>query len=174
MIVSGVDESNVHAEDPAILAKTLAQLKCRAVAGEHRDALVIGCDSVLDFEGEIFGKPADQAAAESRWRRMRGKSGVLHTGHCVAFEGHEISRAVATAVHFANLSDVEISAYVATGEPLHVAGAFTVDGLGGAFVSGIEGDHHNVVGLSLPTLRLMLHDLDIVWTDLWESGTGAT
>jgi septum formation protein len=99
---------------------------------------------------------------------MRGRSGVLHTGHCVRRGPAEFLETAATVVHFAQVTDAEIDAYVATGEPLHVAGAFTIDGLGGAFVSGIEGDHHNVVGLSLPLLRLLVGDLGIAWTDLWE------
>lgn len=168
VIVSGVDESRVDDPDPAVLASRLAQLKCRAVAaGLSDDVLVIGCDSVLALGGDILGKPADAAEAADRWQRMRGRSGVLHTGHCVTFAGRELTRDAATTVHFADLSDAEIDAYVATGEPLHVAGAFTVDGLGGPFVDRIEGDHHNVVGLSLPLLRTMLLDLGIAWPSLW-------
>jgi septum formation protein len=116
----------------------------------------------------VHGKPADPAEAIARWRAMRGRSGVLHTGHCViAPGGREVLRAAATTVHFADLTDHEIEAYVATGEPLQVAGAFTVDGLGGAFVRGIEGDHHNVVGISLPLLREMFAELDVAWVSLW-------
>lgn len=168
VIVSGVDEDQINSTDAANLAAALAQLKCRAVA-EIADAedLVIGCDSVLAFEGEIFGKPADAQEAIARWRRMRGRSGVLHTGHCVRRRNREFIDTASTTVHFANISDIEIEAYVATGEPLLVAGAFTIDGLGGAFITGIEGDHHNVVGISLPLLRRLIADLDIVWTDLW-------
>ena len=168
VIVSGVDEDLITSPDPANLAGALAQLKCRAVAGQvGPDALVIGCDSVLAFEGEIFGKPRSPAEATARWRRMRGRSGVLHTGHCVRRGDEEFLETASTIVHFADVTDAEIDAYVATGEPLHVAGAFTIDGLGGAFITGIEGDHHNVVGLSLPVLRLLVADLDIAWTDLW-------
>jgi septum formation protein len=102
---------------------------------------------------------------------MRGRTGVLHTGHClVPLPGsdHEVVRAAATTVHFAAVTDTEIDAYVATGEPLQVAGAFTVDGLGGPFVTGLEGDYHNVVGLSLPVLREMFAELGVRWTDLWQ------
>ena len=135
-----------------------------------RDGWVLGCDSVLALDGDILGKPTDAADAVRRWQRMRGRSGVLHTGHLLVdlASGTEVSRSVATTVHFAAVSDAEIEAYVATGEPLQVAGAFTVDGLGGAFVTGIEGDHHNVVGLSLPVLREMFADLGVRWTDLWD------
>lgn len=169
VVVSGVDESQVRTHDAANLAAALAQLKCRAVASTiaDPDALVVGCDSVLAFEGEILGKPGDAATARARWRRMRGRSGVLHTGHCVRRGGREVVDSASTVVHFADVSDAEIDAYVATGEPLHVAGAFTIDGLGGAFVRGIEGDPHTVVGISLPLLRDLVADLDVVWTDLW-------
>ena len=167
--VSGVDEEQMSSHDPANLASALAQMKCRAVAArlEDPDALVIGCDSVLAFEGEILGKPADTREATGRWRRMRGSSGVLHTGHCVRRGSQEFVESAATIVHFAYVSDAEIDAYVATGEPLQVAGAFTIDGLGGAFIRGIEGDHHTVVGVSLPLLRDLVGDLGIRWTDLW-------
>lgn len=170
VIVSGVNEDQITSTDAANLAAALAQMKCRAVAEQiEADALVIGCDSVLAFEGEIFGKPAGPVEAAGRWRRMRGRSGVLHTGHCVRRNREEFVETASTIVHFADISDAEIAAYVATGEPLNVAGAFTIDGLGGAFVTGIEGDHHNVVGLSLPLLRDLVGDLGITWTDLWSS-----
>jgi len=171
VIASGVDESTVQDSDSARLAIALAELKCRAVAAQNPAALTIGCDSVLEFGGDIFGKPVDAANAVVRWKRMRGNKGVLHTGHCVRLNEHEVSRCAATIVHFADLNDAEIDAYVATGEPLHVAGAFTIDGLGGPFVTGIEGDHHNVVGLSLPVLREMFADLEIAWTDVWQPTT---
>jgi septum formation protein len=131
---------------------------------------------MLSLDREVLGKPADAADAVRRWRRMRGRTGVLHTGHClVDLEGgRQATRPVATTVEFADLSDEEIDAYVATGEPLQVAGAFTVDGLGGAFVRAIEGDHHNVVGVSLPALREMVADLGGRWTDLWASDPGVS
>jgi septum formation protein len=170
VVVSGVDEDRITSTDAGNLAAALAQLKCRAVAERlgDDDALVIGCDSVLALDGDILGKPDGPADAVARWRRMRGRSGVLHTGHCVRRGSDEFLETASTIVHFAQVTDAEIDAYVATGEPLHVAGAFTIDGLGGAFVSSIEGDHHNVVGLSLPLLRLLVGDLGIAWTDLWE------
>jgi len=168
VIVSGVDEDQVRTPDPANLAAALAQLKCRAVAAQvEPEALVIGCDSVLFFDGEILGKPVGPIEAAGRWRRMRGRSGVLHTGHCVRHGGEEFVESAATVVHFADITDAEIDAYVATGEPLHVAGAFTIDGYGGAFIRAIEGDHHNVVGLSLPLLRELVGDLGISWPSLW-------
>lgn len=172
VIVSGVDESRLDGLPPEELALQLAELKCAAVAdrdGVPEGALVLGCDSVLDLAGEALGKPADADDAVRRWRAMRGRSGVLHTGHCLrdTATGHVAAAVGSTTVHFADVTDDEIAAYVATGEPLHVAGAFTVDGLGGAFVTGIEGDHHNVVGLSLPLLRDLVAELGHAWPDLW-------
>ena len=175
VIVSGVDESQLQHEDPARLALDLARLKARAVAdtldrGEGGSAWVIGCDSVLDLDGQIHGKPADADEARSRWRLMRGRNGVLHTGHCLieTSSGREVARSADTVVHFAEIADEEIEAYVDTGEPLKVAGAFTLDGLGGAFVRGIDGDPHTVVGIGLPLLREMFAELGVRWTDLWE------
>ncbi|MFC5727754.1 MULTISPECIES: Maf family protein [Nocardioides] len=172
VIVSGVDESQVAGVPPAELALRLAELKCSAVAGRPEvplDALVLGCDSVLELDGEALGKPADADDAVRRWHAMRGRSGVLHTGHCLrdVAADQQSAATASTVVHFADLDDDEIEAYVATGEPLHVAGAFTVDGLGGGFVTGIEGDHHNVVGVSLPLLRGLVRELGHRWTDLW-------
>jgi len=169
VIVSGVDEDGVEAEDVASLALKLAQLKAVAVAAHQPRALVIGCDSVLEFEGQPLGKPADPAEAIERWQRMRGKAGVLHTGHCVIDTHREVwlGRSAATQVRFAAVDDDEIEAYVASGEPLAVAGAFTIDGLGSAYVSGISGDPHNVVGISVPLLRLMFDELGFVWHEFW-------
>jgi septum formation protein len=169
VVVSGVDETVVAETDPGTLALVLARAKAQAVATREADTLVLGCDSVLDLDGEALGKPLDAEDASRRWRRMRGRSGVLRTGHHLVdtTTGRSAEATASTVVHFADLSDDEIAAYVATGEPLAVAGAFTVDGLGGAFVRGIEGDHHNVVGLSLPVLREMFAELGTPWTDLW-------
>ena len=178
VIVSGVDEDGVHADRVAELVRTLAQLKAEAVHsevdGRSTDVLVIGCDSLLELDGTGHGKPRSAAEAVERWRRMSGRTGVLHTGHHVIRTRGEqtVSRSevASTTVHFARLSEPEIAAYVASGEPLQVAGAFTIDGRGGPFVSRIEGDHHNVVGISLPLLRLMLADLGVAWTSLWPNG----
>jgi len=172
VIVSGVDESQLDGLLPAELALQLAELKCAAVAGRDDlppGALVLGCDSVLELDGQALGKPDDAEQATARWRQMRGRSGVLHSGHCLrdTGDGRTAAATASTVVHFADVDDDEIAAYVASGEPLNVAGAFTIDGLGGAFVSGIEGDHHTVVGLSLPLLRDLLAELGHRWTDLW-------
>jgi septum formation protein len=168
--VSGVDEKAVEVTEPSSYALKLAQLKAIAVAADHPRSLVIGCDSVLELDGQVLGKPAGADDAVARWQRMRGRAGVLHTGHCVVDTHREVwlGRAAATQVRFAQVSDDEIAAYVATGEPLQVAGAFTIDGLGGAFVSGITGDPHNVVGISVPLLRLMFDELGFEWTDFWK------
>jgi septum formation protein len=172
VVVSGVDEDGVDAPNAAALALKLAQLKAVAVAADQPRALVIGCDSVLEFEGRVHGKPVDAVDAVDRWQRMRGGSGVLHTGHCVVDTHREvwIGRSAATQVRFAEIDDEEIEAYVATGEPLRVAGGFTIDGLGSAYVSGISGDPHNVVGISVPLLRLMFDELGFVWHEFWHDG----
>lgn len=172
VVVSGVDESQVDGLPPAELALQLAELKSAAVVARDDlpgQALVLGCDSVLELDGEALGKPSDADEARQRWRRMRGRVGVLHTGHALCdTETARVAAATAsTKVYFAEVSEEEIDAYVATGEPLHVAGAFTIDGLGGAFVTKIDGDHHNVVGLSLPLLRDLLAELGHQWTALW-------
>jgi len=176
VIVSGVDESQVDGLPPAELALQLAELKCAAVAARAEvkgDAVVLGCDSVLELDGQSLGKPDDAADAIARWQAMRGRTGILHTGHAMhdTASGQTAAATASTVVHFADLSDAEIEAYVATGEPLNVAGAFTVDGLGGAFVTGIEGDHHNVVGVSLPLVRELLAELGHSWTELWADST---
>ncbi len=170
VIVSGVDESDVTGPAGDVAAE-LARRKARVVAGraDVAGALVLGCDSVLEFDGAVYGKPVDAEDATARWKRMRGRSGVLHTGHHLidTRTGAEAAAVADTLVHFADVSDAEIAAYVATGEPLRVAGAFTIDGLGGWFVAAIEGDHGTVVGLSLPLLRELLADLGVAVADLW-------
>ncbi|MQS06231.1 nucleoside triphosphate pyrophosphatase [Streptomyces alkaliphilus] len=172
VIVSGVDEEAVEAPTPQALALVLAEAKAAAVAArpEAADALVIGCDSVLEFEGVARGKPADASAAIARWKAMRGRSGVLLTGHCVidTASGERVSAVGSTVVRFGEPDDAEIAAYVATGEPLHVAGAFTLDGLGAPFVEGVDGDPGNVIGLSMPLLRRLLGALGVGVTSLWK------
>jgi septum formation protein len=194
VLVSGVDEDAVlerararyGALEPVDAVLVLANAKADDVAARLEDGetppdldgdlpedlLVLGCDSLLDLDGEAFGKPRDADDAVGRWRRMRGRSGLLHTGHWLVDLRPDAPAATlgatsTTVVHFADVSDAEIEAYVATGEPLAVAGAFTVDGRGGAFVRGIEGDHHGVVGLSLPVLRDLLLQVELSVTDLW-------
>ncbi len=168
VIVSGVDE-DAATGTPGQVALSLARHKAEAVALRVADpaAIVIGCDSVLDLDGEPLGKPADSADAIRRWRRMRRRTGALVTGHCV-IRGERRAQAVArTTVRFGDPTDAEIDAYVATGEPLRVAGAFTIDGLGGWFVDSVDGDPGTVTGLSLPLLRLLLLEVGTSVTDLW-------
>ncbi|GAA0580382.1 Maf family protein [Streptomyces crystallinus] len=171
VIVSGVDEDALTAPTPGELALVLAEAKADAVAArpEAAGALLIGCDSVLELDGEALGKPADAEEATARWKSMRGRSGVLRTGHCVidTADGRRASATASTTVRFGEPSDAEIAAYVASGEPLHVAGAFTLDGRSAPFVNGIDGDPGNVIGLSLPLLRTLLAELGIGITDLW-------
>ncbi|MGW3897870.1 Maf family protein [Micromonospora profundi] len=153
--------------DPGLSAS--ASTSTSTSTSTNQRTLVIGCDSVLAFDGEILGKPADPADATRRWQRMRGRSGVLHSGHCLIdmAAGRRAEAVASTTVHFADISDDEIAAYVASGEPLAVAGAFTIDGLGGPFVERIEGDPGTVVGLSMPLLRRLLAELGLQITDLW-------
>ncbi|MFI1827209.1 Maf family protein [Streptomyces sp. NPDC020412] len=171
VIVSGVDEDALSAPTPGELALVLAEEKAAVVAAlpHVTDALVIGCDSVLDLDGEALGKPADAEEATARWKAMRGRSGVLRTGHCITdtTSGRIASATASTTVHFGEPTDAEIAAYVATGEPLHVAGAFTLNGRSGPFIDGIEGDHGNVIGISLPLVRTLLAELGHSVTDFW-------
>jgi septum formation protein len=169
VIVSGVDETRFSAGTPAELAGQLATAKAGAVASRLDDGLVIGCDSLLNLDGRALGKPGSAAEAVQRWRDMSGRTGTLVTGHCVidAGTGRQAAAVAATTVRFGTPSEQEIAAYVATGEPLAVAGAFTIDGRGGWFVEGIDGDHGNVLGISLPVLRRLLSELGFGVTRLW-------
>ena len=171
VVVSGVDETPPSAASTAEVVAVLARRKATAVAAQCADAVVIGCDSLLDVDGQALGKPGSAAAAVSLWRRLRGREGTLQTGHCLIDTGSGASaEAVAsTVVRFGTPSDDEVNAYVATGEPLSVAGGFTIEGYGAPFVEGIEGDAGNVIGLSLPLLRSLLGDLGVAMTSLWVS-----
>lgn len=171
---------------PAETASLLASLKARAVAEELaaegvRDALVLGCDSVFEFEGRAYGKPHTAENARERITAMSGHHGTLHTGHAlVDLRGLEagaelsaglpaVSELRSAVVHFDELSPAEVDAYIATGEPLWVAGSFTLDGYGSAFIRGIEGEFHTVVGLSIHALRDLLRRRGVAVTDLWLS-----
>ena len=174
VVVSGVDESGATGS-PAEICLELARLKCRAVvsslsaAADDAPPIVVGCDSVLELDGVAHGKPKDAADAIARWQLMAGRTGILQTGHWVVdmATGRESSAVAATGVRFGTPSEDEIAAYVATGEPLVVAGAFTVDGRGSLFIDGVDGDHTNVIGLSLPLFRRLLARLDVSAVDLW-------
>ena len=172
VVVSEVDESAHAAPRVAETVALLAAAKAADVAKRETEALVIGADSLLEFGGKPQGKPADAADARDRWRRMAGRSGVLHTGQALfdVRDGAVVSRDVAvasTVVYFAHPTPPEIEAYLATGEPLAVAGAFTLDGLGAPFVRRVEGDPAAVVGLSLTVLRTQLAKRGLAITDLW-------
>lgn len=169
----GVDEEEMverlRPQTAAELTGMLAKAKAEAVVEQFPNSLILGCDSALEFDGEILGKPLEHEVAIARWKQMRGKFGVLHSGHHLidTASGRGLTLVTATKVHFADLSDAEIEKYVMTGEPLQVAGAFTIDGLGGAFVERIEGDYHTVVGLSLVALRNLVTNLGHDYQGLW-------
>jgi septum formation protein len=186
VMVSGVDEDGVDGLDAAAVTAVLARRKAVAVVdrlaahavspvdavGTLDRPLVLGCDSVLAVDGEVRGKPASVTEATAWWRGYRGTTGTLVTGHVVvdATTGDEVAAIAQTLVRFGKPSDAEIEAYLATGEPLRVAGAFTLDGYGAPFVDGIDGDHGTVLGLSLPLLRTLLAELGVSVTDLWTGG----
>ncbi len=151
------------------LTGLLAAAKAKAVVQDFPNALVLGCDSALEFNGQVLGKPLVSEVAIDRWREMRGSHGILHSGHHLMDPAVDLGLTMVTStkVHFADLTDEQISRYVATGEPLNVAGAFTIDGIGGAFVEHIEGDYHTVVGLSLVGLRKLVTELGHDYQKLW-------
>ena len=181
------------ATTPADEVSALAAAKCldvcEALARNSPDlpdgepVLVVGCDSMLEIGGQMLGKPHTPEVARERIAAMRRSTATLWTGHCAAIlapassaqDGDtrvvtaSVTRSASTLVHFGDISDAEIDAYVATGEPLHVAGSFTVDGLGGPFIEGVTGDYHSVVGISLPLLRAMATELRVFWPDLWDA-----
>jgi septum formation protein len=169
VVVSGADESDPGGMGTAALVAVLAERKSAAVAALRPDGLVLGCDSMLDLDGVAVGKPATTSQAASLWQRLAGREGVLYTGHRLidGQSGRQASGVAATVIRFGAPTDAEIAAYVASGEPLQLAGAFSIDGRGAAFVDGIDGDPGNVIGLSLPLLRRLLAELDIAITDLW-------
>jgi septum formation protein len=167
VVVSGVPEDVDGAAHDVVLE--LARRKARAVAASQPDALVLGCDSLLSLDGQVLGKPASAEEAVARWQAMRGRHGYLLTGHCVidTAAGLEASDVCSTIVRFGKPSDEEIAAYVASGEPLHVAGAFTLDGRSAPFLDGIDGDAGNVIGVSLPLVRRLLAEVGSSVVSLW-------
>lgn len=171
MLVSGVDEDALGLRDPERLVVALAEAKAAAVAARPaaHGAVVVGCDSMLDVDGVAHGKPADLDEARARLRALAGRAAILRTGHCVidTGTGARASAAAATTVRFGSFTDAELEAYLATGEPLAVAGAFTLDGYCGPFIDGIDGDHGNVIGLSLPLLRTLLGRVGLPVHALW-------
>jgi septum formation protein len=167
--VSGVDEEEVRVEDTATLVTILAEQKAEAVAGRAGDSVVVGCDSMLEFEGRHLGKPASPSQAAEWLRAMRGRSGTLFTGHCVidGSTGRRATGVAGTTVRFGVTTEAELDAYLSTGEAMSVAGAFTLDGRSAPFIDGVDGDPGNVIGLSLPLFRSLLAQLGIAITDLW-------
>lgn len=166
---SDFDESQVKVTDPVELVKTLAWHKAKTVVPKFNQALVLGCDSVLSIQDEIHGKPANPQEAIARWQMMQGRVGELYTGHALidVSQDQTIVRCGITRVHFLDVSDRTIEAYVATGEPLSCAGCFALEGRGGLFVEKLDGCHSNVIGLSLPLLYQMLSELGYQVTDFW-------
>ena len=166
---SDFDESQITNDAPDKLVEILAKCKAQTVAPKFTDALILGCDSVLALNGEIYGKPQSPQEAIKRWQMMRGNTGVLYTGHALLDlrQSRQIIRCGITKVYFAQVSDRTIEAYVASGEPLRCAGCFAIDGKGALLVEKLEGCHSNVIGLSLPLLREMLIDLGYQIADFW-------
>jgi septum formation protein len=169
VVLSGIDERSMEDADTAVLVTTLATRKAEAVADRSGEAVVVGCDSMLEFDGRQFGKPSSPAEAKGWLQEMRGRTATLFTGHCVIDEstGQQVTGVAGTAVRFGVTTDAELDAYLATGEAMAVAGAFTLDGRSAPFVDGVDGDPGNVIGLSLPLLRSLLARLDIGIVDLW-------
>lgn len=167
---SDFDESQVQHQDTIELVQTLAQCKAQTVATQFKNSLVLGCDSVLAINGEIYGKPDSLQEAIARWQKMRGNRGTLYTGHALIDQRQNktLIRCGITQVDFAPISDEVIEAYVSSGEPLKCAGCFALEGKGGLFVEKLEGCHSNVIGLSLPLLRQILEDLGYKITDFWK------
>ncbi len=169
VVVSGVDESSEDELTTERLVAILAERKAAAVAALRPDALVLGCDSMLDLDSIAFGKPATAHEVIELWRLLAGRTGTLYTGHCLldGAAGRRASAVAATTIRFGTPSEAEIAAYAATGEPLSLAGAFSIDGRAAPFIDGIDGDASNVIGLSMPLLRQLLAELGILITDLW-------
>ncbi len=167
--MSHFDEDSIELTDPVMLVETLAQRKAETVQSQVTDSLILGCDSVLMINNEIHGKPKDSAEAFRRWQQMRGNRGTLYTGHALIDqrENRTVVRCGITQVYFGRVSDAQIQAYIATGEPLVCAGCFALEGKGSAFVEKIEGCHSNVIGLSLPLLRSMLAELSYDLSNYW-------
>lgn len=177
VIASEINEKEIEEQfkdsSTEIVVKELSIAKANYVLTNNvslNSGILIAADSMLEFETQSLGKPLNAENAIARWQKMRGKSGILHTGHTVIRLDNKqvITRVVSTKVEFANIDDKEIIDYVATKEPLNVAGAFTIDSLGAAFVKEVQGDHSNVIGLSLPALREIVRELGLSWTSLWE------
>jgi len=179
VLASNVDEEGAVAAagplTPTEMVQLLGRLKAEAVVSADIDGFILGCDSAFELDGQVYGKPHDPAVARERWILQRGREGQLHSGHwLIDHRGGTVNGAVgavsSTFVRFADVTDSEIDAYIATGEPLEVAGAFTIDSLGAGYISEIRGDAHSVVGVSVATLRTMLAGFGVEWHSLWNRG----
>jgi septum formation protein len=160
---------------PTDMVQLLARLKAQAVTSPEIDGFILGCDSAFELDGQVYGKPHTAAVARERWNLQRGREGQLHSGHWLIDHrggvlGEQLGAVSSTFVRFAGVTDTEIDAYIATGEPLEVAGAFTIDSLGAGYITEIRGDAHSVVGVSVATLRSMLAGFGVEWHRLWNRG----
>ena len=166
---SNFDESQIQSSKTAELVQILARCKAQVVAKEFSTALILGCDSVLEINGEVYGKPESAEVAFRRWQKMRGNVGILYTGHVLVdqSQNRQVGQCATTKVYFANAGDEEIWAYIQSGEPMNCAGCFALEGKGGLFIEKIEGCHSNVIGLSLPVLRSLLSQLGYGVTEFW-------
>ena len=166
---SDFDESQIQKSNPVDLVQTLALCKANTVSPQFKEAIILGCDSILSVNGEIHGKPDSENQAIARWQKMRGRRGTIYTGHALIDQNQHQQqlRCGITEVYFADIDDRTLSAYIRTREPLNCAGAFALEGKGGLFIEKIEGCHSNVIGLSLPILRQMLQQLGYQVTDFW-------
>ena len=174
IVVSGVDETTEPGLDTATVVAMLAERKASEVAGRCPGALVLGCDSLLELDRAVFGKPASPEQAAGMWRRLSGREATLFTGQClIAADGRRVREVARAAVRFGTPSEAELAAYVATGEPLSLAGAFSIEGRGAPFVESIDGHPGTVLGLSLPLLRRMLAEIEVAITDLWSRPAAA-
>jgi len=173
VVVSGVDETTEPGLDTAAVVAVLAERKAAEVAGRCPGALVLGCDSLLELDRATFGKPASAEQAAGMWRRLSGREATLFTGQClIAADGRRVREVARAAVRFGTPSEAELAAYVASGEPMSLAGAFSIEGRGAPFVEGIDGNPGTVMGLSLPLLRRMLAGIGVAITDLWHKPAG--
>ena len=167
-----IDEDAIITElgeaEPRIIVQKLAQAKAATVAGEFPSDVVVGCDSMLLLDGKLLGKPHTRERTIARWKAQRGKEAHLLTGHAVAHEGEWVVDTVATAIRFGDVSDADIAAYAASGQPLECAGAFTLEALGSWFIDSIDGDPTSVIGLSMPLLRRCLYRFGLNASDFWD------
>ncbi|WP_267207612.1 Maf family protein [Corynebacterium sp. Marseille-P8863] len=167
-----IDEDAIIAElgvaEPRVIVETLARTKAETVAADFPDDVVVGCDSMLLLGGELLGKPHTPERTIERWKAQRGRTAHLLTGHAVAHKGEWVVDTISTAIRFGDVSDADIEAYAASGQPLECAGAFTLEALGSWFIDSIDGDPTSVIGLSMPLLRRCLYRFGLNASDFWD------